>query len=220
MRGKGLARSLIQAAAVAAALFSLVPRVSLGEAFESRCPNLASCVKSVSELLNQKYIFTGELKGSVQSSQNIEINKDNAEFLLSHMLYLNGMTRVPLNQPDTYQIMPLNDARRTLLPVLRGSAASAPFFPNTWDIYELKYAVGYPKVAAKMIRVLRSILPEQSSIVFAETSHHIHVVASLPSLKKAYAILRDMDRVPSGGAQLAGKAGGPGLQPAKASKGE
>ncbi len=165
--------------------------------FSEVCSDISSCVKAVSELTNQKYIFDSDIKGKVKNSPNLELTKENAELLLTHMLYLNGYTRVPLNQTDTFQILRLRDARDTLLPVLKASATAAPVFPNTWDLYEMDYSVTYIESMDEMIRVARAFLPAHARLIPVELSKKIIVTAAVPDLKKVYDLLKDTDQQPS-----------------------
>ena len=78
--------------------------------FAERCPDIAACANYVGQLLEQKYVFDKDIKGSIQSTSNVDINRDNAELLFTFMLYNQGFTRIPLmGAPNTFQILRTRD---------------------------------------------------------------------------------------------------------------
>ena len=62
------------------------------------CKDLNECVKKVSEITSKKYLYTIKLKGSLEGTKNITLNKDNADELLSYALNQNGYTRIVINE--------------------------------------------------------------------------------------------------------------------------
>src|SRR4051794_35306354 len=76
-----------------------------GMSFSEKCPDIPSCARAVGALLDQKYIFDGEVKGQVFATPNTQLNAENAELLFTHALSMLGYSRVPVGQPGTFEIM-------------------------------------------------------------------------------------------------------------------
>jgi len=182
-------------------LFLAIPNFATGAPFAQKCPDIQTCARAVSEMLHQKYVFEADLNGKMSASPNVEIHRENAEQLFTHMLYLNGLTRVPLEgraDPEgTYQIRRIRDARDTRLPVLKADATHPPRLPEVWDLYELRYKATNPEVIEEISRSIRSFISAQSRIIPLSLSGELHVTAPAPELRKLYELIRDSDVKPT-----------------------
>lgn len=168
-----------------------------GSSFSSKCPDLASCIKAVSEITGQKYIFDSSVKGKVEATSNMEINRDNAELLLTKALHFNGYTRVPLGYQDAYQIAQIRDARDGPLPEVKARADKAPRFPNVWDLYKLVYKVGHPDALTGMKHMAKNSLPQDAKITYSEINNTLIIISAAPELMNVYRILKELDKEPS-----------------------
>ena len=128
------------------------------------------------------------------TSPNTELTAENAELLLSHMLDINGYTRVPLDS-GMFMIVRQRDAKDTLLPMFEGSATRAPAFPrqNVWDWSDLEYKATHPQLVGEMSKALRNFMPPNTRIIAFEHTGTVVMTASIPVLKRLYGLIREMD---------------------------
>ena len=182
-------------------IFGIMPAQSIATAasnsFAARCAEIDKCIKAVSEITNDKYVFSTEVKGTVAASDNLELTKENATFLLTKALNLNGFTRAPLGEPNTYEVVRQRDARDTLLPKVTADVNNAPDLPNTWDWYHLTYKAKYPDAVESMARTARSFMPATARIIPVELSGQLMMTAAAPDIKNVYEMIRHMDQKPS-----------------------
>lgn len=186
---------------VGAGILGIIPWQLVASAennsFATQCQDLEKCIKAVSELTGDKYIFDAEVKGKVSSSENVELNKGNATLLLTKALYMNGFTRAPLGEKNTYQILNIRNARDGLLPKLIGTTDNPPEFPNHWDIITFVYKVKYPEVVEEMARTARSFMPPNARIIPSELTGQIFFTDAAPNIKNVYEIIRGLDQKPT-----------------------
>ncbi len=183
--------------ALTLALEMVFPRPVRADAFADRCPDIPACAKVVGDLLGQKYIFDSDVKGKVVTAGAVELNKDTAELLFTHMLHLNGYSRVPMGAPLTFQILKEREARDTSVPSYSGDAKSPPQLPNTWDTVNLKYKATNPESVDAIAATVRNFLPSGARVVPAELSGMLIVTAPAPDAKKAYELIVENDQKPS-----------------------
>jgi len=165
--------------------------------FAEKCPDIAACAKVVGEMLGQKYIFDADVRGKVQATPNLELTRDNAELLFTNMLYLNGFSRVPLGQPNTFQIARQRDARDSAIPLVKADKNDSPDFPQSWDLMTLQYKAANPEAIEQIARTSRNFMPPNARIVPAELGGTLLITDAAPNLKKLYEIIRDLDQKPS-----------------------
>ena len=168
--------------------------------FAERCPDVATCARVVADLLNQKYLFDADLKGTpgkTLATSNLELTSSNAELLFTTMLHQNGLTRVPLGEAGTFQILRQRDARDSVLPVLEATQERAPRFPAHWDMVTLKYKATHPEVVEQIALTTRVFMPANARIVPSELSGMLLVTASAMDAKKVYDLIRENDRKPT-----------------------
>lgn len=180
-----------------AAPFLFLSILAKADSFVEKCPDIPTCAKVVGEMLGQKYMFDADVKGKVQGTPNLDLTKDNAELLFTNMLNLEGFTRVPLNQPSTFQILRQRDARDSAIPLIRADKTHAPALPNNWDMVTLLYKASHPEVVEQIARMSRSFMPANSRIIPSELSGTLLVTDSAANLKKLYEIVRDEDQKPT-----------------------
>ncbi len=181
-------------------------KVELGQPFAyaespssfSLCTELEKCIKTVSEITGDKYIFNADLlKGKMNVSDNVELTQENATFLLSQALYFNGYTRIPLGHPHTYRITSHSNALHIPLPIVFATTDTPPEFPNTWDLITLTYQVKYPEVIREMANTARSFMHASARIVPNKITSQIILTDTAVNIKNVYKILREMDQKPN-----------------------
>lgn len=177
--------------------FNFSSAVAWAGTFAEQCPDIATCAKTVGELLGQKYIFDVDIKGPVQATPNLKLTRENAELLFTNALNMNGFSRVPLNEPNTYQIMRQRDARDSTIPVVKADAQTPPTLPNTWDLYTLNYKASNPEIVDQIARFSRSFMPANARIIPVEVSGTLLVTDSAANLKKLYTLIKDNDVKPT-----------------------
>lgn len=167
---------------------------ALADSFMQKCPDLVTCTKSVSELTGDHYLYDADLKGTVQASPNTELTRENAVLLYTTALNASGLTRVPLPEPHTYQIMRQRDARDSAIALVVADAHTAPDLPDNWDIYTLKFKLAHREVAEAIARNTRSFMPAAARIIPVQLVGEMLVTDTALNLKKLYLIIKDMDR--------------------------
>ena len=181
--------------AVLATFFALSANAA---SFSEKCPDLDACAKFVGQLLDQKYIYDAKAyKLNVAGTPNLEINKDNAELLFTKALDINGLARVPMNQPGTFQITSQRDARDLPLTFITASYDVEPKLPNTWDLVTLRYEAKNPEMVEELARDSRSFMPANSRIIPFPESGALMITDSAANLKKLYQIIHASDVKPS-----------------------
>ena len=171
---------------------------SMADSFNEKCPDIPVCAKVVGELLGQKYIYDMEtMKGKIQATPNLELTKENAEVIFTDMLNLAGYSRVPLSEPNTFQISRQRDARDLSIPLFKGDQKHTPELPNTWDLVTLEYKATNAEVVEQIARTARSFMPANSRIIPSDINGTLLVTDTGPNLKKLYEIIKDLDQKPS-----------------------
>lgn len=166
--------------------------------FNDKCGTLAACVKSVSELTGQKYIYDKkDLEMKSAASPNLELKKENAEELLTFALSSESYTRVPLTEANTYAITRMRDARDGPLPVFRGNSQQTPSLPDTYDLVQLNYQITHEEVLEHAARHLRSFMPANARIIPEDISRSIIITDTAKNLKRLIPLLRELDQKPS-----------------------
>lgn len=165
------------------------------DSFHDRCPDIASCAKTMSELLGQKYLFDTDIKGQIASTPNVDIQRDNAEALFTEMLNTNGLMRVPApGQANTWLIMRQRDGRDSGLPTISCDSQYPPRLPETWDWMTMQYKTPNVESIEPIARMIRSFLPANARIITAELSGSLLITANAVDLKRVYALIKENDR--------------------------
>ena len=176
---------LLQASSVKADLFS------------DKCPDIEKCAKYLNQKFGEKYIFANDVKGSLKVVGDIEIDKDNYDFLFTRMLFENGFTRIPVNIKNTYQIVSRREAKDMTLPTLTCDDRHPPKLMNTYDLITMKYKAKNPEVVFEISRVLRNFMPPNSRIVSTDVGGMLIVTDSSSNMKKIYDMIVESDVKPT-----------------------
>lgn len=176
-------------------LFSLASYAH-GASFLNQCADLGNCIKFMSTLTGNQYVFGTEIKNkAIHSTDNVEITPENAEILFTKALHSVGFTRVPLGQPKTYQILSIQEACHTALPsVVADEEVSPGLPPFVWDIYQLTYQVKNPELLSEMEKISKDILSPQSTFVVSiKANSQLLLMAPATELVRIYEIISQMD---------------------------
>ena len=168
------------------------------DSLEDACSNLNKCVDAVSELTGKKYLYNGKLKGSLASSNNLELTKENADQLFSFLLNENGYTRVPVGE-NTFQIISSRDIRYTPTPKFLASYDKAPELPDNMDYVMMEYTVknNKTKLSTEITRALRPFMSRYGRIIDVKSSGHIIFQDTARNLKRLYGLIKTVDIIPS-----------------------
>jgi type II secretory pathway component GspD/PulD (secretin) len=168
------------------------------DSFMSKCPDIASCAKFVSELLGQQYVYDNDVKGMINATANTEITRENAELLWTLLLNANGYARVPLGQPHSYQIVRQRDARDLNLPVIKGGPQMREAdIPANWDLFTLIYKTQFADNVEDLARLLRSFMPANSRIIPNLLSGSLLITDTGMNLRKVVGLLKETDLKPT-----------------------
>ena len=179
-------------------IFLLVLSPAHAATFKEKCPDIPTCANAVAALTGDKYVFDGDVKGTMQATDNVMLDPSNADLLFTNALNANGFARVPLAEPRTFQIMRLRDARDSALPLIDASKTQSPRLPKTWDLVTMRYkATAGGEIVEHLARTSRSFMPANSRMIPDEASGTLIVTDSAANLMKLYTIIQGMDVAPS-----------------------
>ena len=176
------------------------------ENFGAACPDIASCIKVVSKITGEKYIYdVREIGGKGNATDNIELTKENADNLFSNLLNMNGLTRVPTGEKDTFRIMKVNEAKGSAIPSFEASYDHEPNLPNTWDIVRMEYKMMYPETVRPLENVIRTFANMGARIYGNDINGTLVIADTSMGLKGLYPLLRSNDKkMPEGHAKKKG----------------
>lgn len=161
----------------------------------NECLELTKCIEHISKLTGKKYIYDArEVKGGLQSSANFEITPANADTMFTYILEMNGFSRIPTAEKDTYSIIASRDIRYQTLPMIKVDAVTPPVVPNNNDYYMMAYKYkhfkdGQTRMAANGMRPFMS---RYARVIETGDTATIQEVAS--KLQVAYEMFKNTDR--------------------------
>jgi hypothetical protein len=138
-------------------IFFLLTAPALG----ATCKKLSDCVNHAAELSGKRILFDQKLiPASRELSAPVDVTRGNAALVLSEVLNVFGLARVPTKLGNTDRIIEARDIRfQSDLPTYQASRKVAPALPETLDPVVLNYSIvkGVDvAVAAKQIEPLLS----------------------------------------------------------------
>jgi len=162
--------------------------------FNSACSDLSACIKAVSALTGDTYIYNEkDLKGqSFISSQDVELTPENATTLLSTYLKESALTRVP-NGNKMYVIYRENDAKGMALPVFYASQTDTPSIPDNWDMVTLKYKASHPESVKHLENIIRTYANMGARIYGVEQSGYLIITDNARNVKNLISFMREND---------------------------
>lgn len=161
--------------------------------FAFSCPDLNNCLENISKITGKKYILQEKLKGSIETTSNLEVTTENADTFLSQILQLNGYSRVPTESKDTYLIVSSRDIRYYASTSYTADKSTTPAFPKNSDYSQLTYKFknyhhGQPRETANSLRPFMSRygriieLKNAGSITIHELNSHLPLVLEMARL--------------------------------------
>ena len=181
------------------ALLSWVLLVSFAATtlYANECLDLVKCVESISKLTGKKYLYTAnDLKGGVQTTLNTQITAENADTLFTYILDLNGLTRIPVAESDTYMIVPSRDVRYQLLTSVNVDSKNGPKLANTADYYLMTYQFKY--YSQNQMRAatnsLRPFMSRYARVVELKLPGILIVQEQASKFSKLYELIKAFDR--------------------------
>lgn len=160
------------------------------------CTALDSCIESFSQVTGDKYLFNTEIKGVVKGIGSIKIDKTNANFYLSSILFDNGYTRIKVKK-DTYKIISARDIRYNATPQYSFKAGEELKVPENFDYYMLTYKLKNPEVSKHITRALRPFMSRYGRIIDSTLSSHLIIQDSGNNLNRLAKLVEKMDVKPN-----------------------
>lgn len=161
----------------------------------NECLELTKCIEYVSKLTGKKYIYDlKEVRGGLQSSTNFEINAANADTIFTYILDLNGYSRIPTAEKDTYTIISSRDIRYHALPMVKVDSTTPPkVIPNS-DYYMMGYKFKHFKDGQLRMSAnrLRPFMSRYARIIEEGDMAYVQEIAS--KLDLVYEMLKNSDR--------------------------
>ena len=104
--------------------------------------------------------MSGKLEDyKVSFSDNQIIDADNADLVLTNILMLNNLARIPSGQPKSYYIVEAKEAIQAPVSVFEGSLEKPAVLPKTFDFITLKYKTVDPDKADFLQRFITDLVP-------------------------------------------------------------
>lgn len=163
----------------------------------NECLELTKCIEHISKLTGKKYLYDAkEVRGGLQTSSNTQITSENADTLFTYILNLNGYTRVPTAEKDTYLIVNARDLRYSPFPTINVDAQTPPkLFPN-YDYYMMSFKFkhfnhGQMREAANSMRPFMS---RYGRVIEFRGTGILTIQENAAQLARAYEIIKSFDR--------------------------
>lgn len=165
---------------------------------QKSCAELKDCVDEVSKMTGVKYLYSGELKGKIVSSDNLELTNENADSLFSSILNENGYTRIK-QEENTYLILSARDIRYQATPIVKASYDSVPSLPQNMDYYMMEYTLknNQTKISSEITGALRPFISRYGRIIDMKTTGTLIVQDTAKNLTRLYELIKKMDIIPT-----------------------
>lgn len=175
----------------------LVALTSVGAFGASKnCKNLHSCIELVSELTEKSYLLDSGIKETAISTKNLELTRENADRILSKILFMNGYTRIPMHEDNGYMVINARDVRYSPIPQVEASKDKKPDLPETFDYYQLVYhpLEGGPELMKDFTRSARPFMSRYGRIISMKYAAPVIIQDTASNLKRLYKMVVRMDR--------------------------
>jgi general secretion pathway protein D len=165
---------------------------------QKSCSELKDCVDEVSKLTGVKYLYSGELKGKIVASDNLELSKENADSLFSSILNENGYTRLKQDE-NTYLIMSARDIRYHPTPIVKANNDNSPSLPSNMDYYMMEYTLkdNRTNISSEITGALRPFMSRYGRIIDIRTTGTLVVQDTAKNLSRLYELIKKMDVAPT-----------------------
>jgi general secretion pathway protein D len=175
-------------------LFSalLLPSLAMAKAPSNKCKTLKGCTHVASKILNQKYFYSGELKGNVVLGKGLKLDRDNAEELFTEFLNLHGYTRVAVGE-NTYKIVSARDIRYTPTKLIRYSASEPEKIPALSDYYMVSFKLKHPENARSVARSFRPFMSRYGRIIEVKSTGGLIIQDTGKNLRRLASLIEEVD---------------------------
>jgi len=160
------------------------------------CQNLSECIDTVGKLTGTKYFYTEKFKGLTQSSNNVQLNKENADTILSLYLYENGYARIPIGTKE-YKIISARDIRYQANPHFQVVNYDVSSIPDNHDFIMASVALKAPEASIEITKSLRPFLSRYGRVLGPNTGGNIILQDTGANIRRMIPIIADMDVKPS-----------------------
>lgn len=161
-------------------------------ALGATCKKLNECIDLSTQLTGKKIIFDKKiLPFTYELGRPVEMNKENADKILSEALSVFGLAKIPTQMKDTIKLIDAREIRyHSDFPTFSASKNSAPDIPETYDPVSLVYksvkgsdvALIEEKIKPLLSRYGRAVAMRDGSLVVIDQA--INVKKILPLIQK------------------------------------
>jgi len=157
--------------------------------------DLEELVERVSELTGDRYVY-GNLLGKKKTgfSANAGFDASGADRILTNVLLMHELVRVPSGELGRYYIVEAKNAIQSPIPVFEASLTREARLPDTFDIATLKYQTVDPQTAEVLQRFLVDLVPRYGRVTAFPDSGYLLITDSAPNLRRIVDILKSVDR--------------------------
>lgn len=163
----------------------------------NECVDLTKCIEYISKITGKKYLYDNHgVKGGLQATTNFQLTADNADNLFTYILDMNGYSRIPTAEKDTFIIVNSRDIRYQAVPMINVDAQTPPKIASNYDFYMMNYQFKHhnhnqPRQAANY---LRPFMSRYARVIELKVSGTITIQENAAQLAKAYEIIKMCDR--------------------------
>ncbi len=153
------------------------------------CKKVIDCIELYSKLTGEKVIYEKDLKGVFNYSENLEINKENIELVLSKLLEMSGLARVKIDK-NLSRIINARDIRYTPVPQLNGDK---DIIPNTSDYYLVSFTMKHVEDASDIVRNFRPFMTRYGRILDIRRSNTILITDTGANINRLKDLIKILD---------------------------
>lgn len=160
--------------------------------FAESCKKVSKCVELTTQLTGTKYLLGKNVfTGSEELEQEITLTKEDAEVVLSEVLFTFGFAKLPTDVAGVWRIFPAADIRYAALPQLEGSKDKSPEIPLGMDFYMLTYKGVAGSDLGEIARNLRPMLSRFGRII--DSGNMLMISDTAATLKKLLTVIKAQD---------------------------
>ncbi|MEO5667470.1 MAG: secretin N-terminal domain-containing protein, partial [Bdellovibrionota bacterium] len=159
------------------------------------CVDIKSCLETVSQITGQKYLLReGVENKKVDFTSNQEITTENADLIITNVLMLNELARIPTGEPNSYYIQESKAALQAPIAIYEGSLDAPAKLPRTFDIVTLKYKLKDEFNAADLQRYLTDYLPRNGRVSAIPNTGYLFITDTAMNVARIVEILKAVDQ--------------------------
>ncbi|GEM_PF-3866598 len=176
-------------------LLAIITALSLNVMAADKCENVPECIELNSKLTGVKYLYPKDLiSKKSELNKEVEMTKENAESLLSEVLFQFEFARIPTQVENTWKIIAARDLRYAELPVYKGSKGKIAELPKTVDYVSFMYQGVTGGDVGSLARNLRPFLSRYGRVIDTK-GQLLTINDSLGNIRHILRFLETEDRV-------------------------